>query len=379
MDTTIAPDTLIGINGASSRASILAPMSPGASPSFEAGAGRSVSQAVPIDEKVRFLGSPDAYPHRPETVDIVETHMSWVFLAGSRVYKLKKPVRTSSVDFSSLAARRANCLEEVRLNRRLAPDTYRGTIALAYIPGRGLSLGGTGEVVDWLVVMRRLPSDRMLDSLIQADRMSDGKLDRLAAVLADFYARAERPAITPGTYLARHVREQAANRALLTGHRFAIDPDLVDRVLVRLDAVLAASRDELEERAASGHIVDGHGDLRPEHVCLTDPIVIFDCLEFSRELRLVDPFDELAYLGMECSMLGAPRLGPRLIERVATRAQEPVPSRLVRLYTGYRAVLRARLALSHLLDPVPREPQKWEPLTSRYLTLAEAALASTPA
>jgi aminoglycoside phosphotransferase family enzyme len=121
--------------------------------------------------------------------------------------------------------------------------------------------------------------------------------------------------------------------------------------------------------------VDGHGDLRPEHICFADPIAIFDCLEFNSELRQVDPFDELAYLGMECALLGAPLLGPKIIARVAARLGESSPDKLVPLYTAWRSVLRARLAVAHLLDAVPRCPEKWEPLASGYLNLADRALA----
>jgi len=139
---------------------------------------------------------------------------------------------------------------------------------------------------------------------------------------------------------------------------------------------LTLRRALLEERVRLGHIVDGHGDLRPEHICFADPIAIFDCLEFSSELRQVDPFDELAYLGMESAQLRAPALGPRIIAEVADRLGESSPHQLVSLYTAWRAVLRARLAVAHLLDPVPRRPERWEPLASRYLHLAEQALAA---
>jgi aminoglycoside phosphotransferase family enzyme len=121
---------------------------------------------------------------------------------------------------------------------------------------------------------------------------------RLGEVLVSFYQRAEHPPLTSSRYYQRFTREQAANRAVLTRRRFGVDHGRVPLVLDQLDAVLRYDRALLEQRAAAGHIVDGHGDLRPEHVCLTDPIVIFDCLEFNREFRLVDPLDEFAFLGM---------------------------------------------------------------------------------
>ncbi len=329
---------------------------------------------VPTADKVRFLSGTSAYPHSPQDVTLVETHMSFVFLAGERAYKLKKPVRFPFLDFSTLHAREVNCREELRLNRRLAAQVYLGMVPLKLSAGNRLSLDGDGAVVDWLVVMRRLPADRMLDRMLIEGRLDDRLIDDLCETLSDFYARAERSAISPSAYAARFFREQIENRRVLTRRDFALDHGRIPSLLDRLDANLTANQPLLEERVRLGHIVDGHGDLRPEHICFTDPIAIFDCLEFNSELRQVDPFDELAYLGMESAQLQASALGPKIIAKVADRLGESSPDRLVSLYTAWRAVLRARLAVAHLLDPVPRRPEKWEPLASRYLCLAEQAL-----
>ena len=334
--------------------------------------------SVPVStaDKVCFLSEPSAYPHSPQDVTLVETHMSFVFLAGERAYKLKKPVRFPFLDFSTLRAREINCREELRLNRRLAAQVYLGIVPLTLSAGNKLSLDGDGAIVDWLVAMRRLPADRMLDRMLIEGRLDDGLIDDLCETLGDFYRRAERSAISPSDYAARFFREQMENRRILTRRDFALDHGRIPHLLDRLDAILTISRPLLEERVRLGHIVDGHGDLRPEHICFADPIAIFDCLEFSSELRQVDPFDELAYLGMESAQLRAPALGPRIIAKVADRLGESSPHQLVSLYTAWRAVLRARLAVAHLLDPVLRRPERWEPLASRYLHLAEQALAA---
>ncbi|WP_232845637.1 hypothetical protein [Aurantimonas marina] len=338
-----------------------------ASPPDGAGTG-------PIEAKVRFLSEPAAYDHAPADVLVTETHMSWVFLAGDLVYKLKKPVRFPFLDFTTLAAREANCREEVRLNRRLAPQTYLGTAPLTQDDSGDLALDGRGTVVDWLVVMRRLPADRMFDRMLDEDQIGATETSRIADLLARFYRTADHPALDPAAYVDRLLAQQADNRAILTNRAFAVDPARLPEVLDELDQRMAADRPLIEDRARTGRIVEGHGDLRPEHICLTDPIVVFDCLEFSPELRLVDPFDELAFLGLECRILGAPSIGPALIEQVADQLGDRPPPRLVAFYTAFRAVLRARLSLAHLLDAAPREPAKWEPLASRYLAVAEESL-----
>jgi len=334
----------------------------------------SLESDVPVEEKVKFLSRPGAFAHTLASVEIIETHMSWVFLADALVYKLKKPVRYSFLDFTTLAAREANCREEMRLNRRLAPDTYVGVMPLARDSKGALALGGAGEIVDWLVVMRRLPANRMLDRVLTEKRVGADDLERLAEVLARFYQAAEPSTISAETYADRFVMQQAENRSVLTRREFRVGDGRIFSLLDTLEERLQSDRGLLEDRALNGRILEGHGDLRPEHICLTEPIAIFDCLEFSRDLRLVDPFDELTFLGMECRILGAPSVGPTLIEQLATRLGDSPSDRLLGLYTAFRAVLRARLSLAHLLDPFPREPTKWEPLASRYLALAEQAL-----
>jgi aminoglycoside phosphotransferase family enzyme len=340
---------------------------------------RASSSAFPTTaDKVRFLSGPSAYADAPTDVVVIETHMSFVFLAGERAYKFKKPVRFPFLDFSTLHARAINCREEVRLNRRLAPDIYLGIVALTLSADGRLALRGDGIVVEWLVEMRRLPADLMLDRMLVEGRVEETMIDDLCDTLVSFYRRAGRATLTPAEYVARFFREQEENRSVLTRRKFALDHERVPAFLAVFEARLEADRALLEERARLGHIVEGHGDLRPEHICFTAPIAIFDCLEFSRDLRQVDPFDELAYLGVECALIGAPSFGPKLIAKTARRLGEPASDRLIALYTAWRAILRARLAIAHLLDPVPRQPEKWEPLASRYLALAEQALANEP-
>jgi aminoglycoside phosphotransferase family enzyme len=329
-----------------------------------------------LDDKVRFLRSSSSYPHGPDEVIAKETHMSWVFLAAEKAFKLKKPVRYSYLDFSTLAARETYCREEIRLNRRLAPGVYQGVRALMRSPSGSLALDGGGEVVDWLVEMRRLPAERMLDARLKEGAVDGTDLASLAGILAEFYRNADHPPIDPEKPFRHFADETEMNRAVLLRPEFLAGEFQVEVLLARVEAALLNSRARLRERALRGHIVDGHGDLRPEHICLTDPVVIFDRLEFSADLRLVDPFDELSFLGLECAILAAPRVGPDLIRRVAGLLGEDVPRDLVGLYTALHAVLRARLSLAHLLDPVPREPAKWMPQARRYLALAEEALAA---
>jgi aminoglycoside phosphotransferase family enzyme len=332
--------------------------------------------SVSTVEKVAFLGTPEAYPYRPLRVDVKETHMSWVFIAGDRVYKLKKPVRYPFLDFRTLASREANCREEVRLNRRLAPDVYIGVVPLTKEQNGRLALAGRGEVVDWLVEMRRLPDGLMLDRIILGHRLErdrgDQRIDAVADLLIAFYRAAPPADLSPESYVQQFAREHAINEAVLSDPRFNLDRAQVSYALGQVRRRLEEDAAILEDRVKQGRVLEGHGDLRPEHICLSDPPVIIDCLEFSRALRLVDPFDELTFLALECARVDVRWIGERLIERCANGLGERPSPRLLEFYWMYRACLRARLALAHLLEPDLREPWKWVPLANRYLELAQS-------
>lgn len=336
--------------------------------------------APDTDAVLRFLGTPAAHAGHAGIVgaiETIETHMSWLFIAGEEVVKLKKPVRYPFLDFSTPAARAASCREEVRLNSRLAPGIYRGLMALQWRDGRlrlvpEAAADARATTIDWLVWMRRLPRERMLDRQIAQAGVTAADIDALVGVLAAFYRRATAIEIDADAYIARLAREQATNRALLL--QPGLRPDSVAVTLDRFDAALQRHAGALRARAAQGRIVDGHGDLRPEHVCLLQPPVVIDCLEFNAALRQVDPFDELAFLGLECELAGAAWIGPRLIDGCGAALGERPGAPLLALYTAYRALLRARLALAHLLDPRPRTPERWQPLARRYLARARLAL-----
>lgn len=332
------------------------------------------AQDVGLKEKVAFLSSPAAWPEPPLDVEKEETHMSWVFLAGDTVFKLKKPVKYPFLDFSTIAAREFNCREEIRLNRRLAPDTYLGIVPLTLEPDGKLTLDGAGTVTDWLVKMRRLPADRMLDRAIEQGTVTQVEIEAVTDLLARFYKKIEPAELTPQDYVTGFVDGLAESEAILTMSRFDLPHASIKEVFLAARDFIARDSGLLMDRVHKGRIIEGHGDLRPEHVCLMDPPVIIDCLEFNRRLRLVDPFDELTYLGLECE-----RLGAGWISEILTARQVNAPSvKLLTFYVIYRACLRARLALAHLLEPGPRKPDKWVPLARQYLAIAERASSRMP-
>ena len=158
---------------------------------------------------------------------------------------------------------------------------------------------------------------------------------------------------------------------VITDPGIGFDGALVVSALSGFEAAFSAARPILRERTEAGRIVEGHGDLRPEHVFLTDPVAIIDCLDFNRALRSVDPFDEIAFLGLECARIGAPWVFEALHDNLCAALDDRPPFEVLEFYWRYRALLRARLCLSHLTDPVIRTPDKWRPLAARYISLNE--------
>ncbi|RPI35554.1 MAG: hypothetical protein EHM67_13635, partial [Hyphomicrobiaceae bacterium] len=232
-----------------------------------------------LADKVEFLSRPEAYSHAAGELVRKETHMSWVFLVGDRVYKLKKPVHFPYLDFSTLARREAACRAEFSLNRRLAPDVYIAVIPLIASP-QGLSLGGEGRIVDWLVVMRRLDDRWAIEQVVREHRVEASKLSRLISTLVRFYRQARPILLSAGAHRAAWPRNLTLNRGVLLDPRFDLPSGLIRRIDRTQRKFVAERRDILLARLRRRRIVDGHGDLRPEHIWLNHQVRIIDCLEF---------------------------------------------------------------------------------------------------
>ena len=327
-----------------------------------------------IAEKVAFLRTAEAYGKCKADVAAVETHMSWVFVVGNTVYKLKKPVKFPYLDYSTLGRREMACRAEQALNRRLTHSVYLDVAPLR-LSMNGLSIDGDGVVVDWLVVMRRLDETRLLDRAIATSTVGIAGIDRVAQLLVRFYRTADRTYLSPALHVREWQRNVELNHACLLNPQFMLPSGKIWRIDRAQRRFLTHRGTLLAARIVARRIVNGHGDLRPEHVWLGDPPQIIDCLEFNARLRAVDPFDDIAYLSMECERLGAAWIGNRIARLLTIGLHDEVPRILFRFYRCYRATLRARLAIAHLLEPHPRTPEKWPGLTRAYLRIAEAEAA----
>lgn len=335
--------------------------------------------AVSASDKLAFLSRPAAYPDRPARVHKRETHMAWVFLTDQHAYKMKKPVRFPFLDYTTLARRQEICRTEVRLNRRLADWVYLGISRLLRRADGTLSLVDDGdqreddETVEWLVKMVRLADDAMLDRAIDLNRVEANGARRTARHLAGFYRKADPVGLSGAAYrikLEQAVAEYEGELAKADG----ADPRHRD-VAARLQAFLRAHGPMLERRAETGRVIDGHGDLRPDHIYLGDPPAIIDCIEFKRAFREVDPLDELAFLWMECARLGAQDWGEVFLGVYLDHTGDEAPVPLMLFYRATRALLRAKLTLSHLSgdgqEAEAEERRRWIAKAKHYIDLAD--------
>ena len=330
----------------------------------------STANAPPIASKVEFLCHAGAYPEGTRRVQVVETHMSWLFLTDAWAYKLKKPVRYAFLDFSTLEARHRDALEEIRLNRRLAREVYQGTVPLTVSNGH-MRLGGGGRIIDWLVKMRRLPARRMLDNLIREHAVDMSLVRRLAELLVGFYRDAPKAPLTGPAYRERMVQNVRANRDELLRPAYRLDAALVRQVSDAQRALLEDRPPLFEARAQQGRLVEGHGDLRPEHIFLDTHPVVIDCLAFNRAFRELDPVDELSFLAMECDWMAAGPVGAEVLDVYFRDSGDPRDDRLIAFYKCYRACLRTKIALWHTRDGAVHDHGQWLNRAGEYLALAQ--------
>lgn len=326
--------------------------------------------------KVAFLGRPQTYPGHPHAVEALETHMSWLFLTEDWVYKLKKPYRHDVIDYATAAARRRSCMREMQLNRRLAPDVYRAVLALT-VDGTGrLHLGGNGRCVDWLVQMRRLPNELTLEHCVRSGHFDRSAARRVVARLVPFH-QAAAPASWSGRGYLRHLK------GFVDDTERELSRPVYAQDVVALASMAGALRDLLQRHAShfvarirARRVVEGHGDLRPEHIYLTRPPTIIDCIEFDRDLRLRDPADELAFLAMECDRLGHTQIDGWLFDAWRDLSGDAPPRVLVDFHKTLHAFIRAKIALWHLDDAGPHPDPHWRLSAADYLAHARRCLAA---
>jgi uncharacterized protein len=327
---------------------------------------------------IEAMMRPAFYPDSPADVELKQTHISYVFVAGDFVYKVKKPVHFTFLDCFRLAQRFHYCCEEVRLNARLSPRVYLGVFAILK-DAESFVLGPRVEVehpdaVEYAVKMRRLPEDRMLDHQIALGQVDNDTIRAIARRIANFHANApSNHGWTYGSALSiwRDIIEDIAQNKEFVGRTVGEDQFTAIDGFCR--AFVNSHWRALNERANEGRVREGHGDLRAEHICLeADEIDVIDCVEFSERLRYCDAASEIAFLAMDLDRLAAPWLADELVEAYAEISGDEDLGVFVPFYKCYRACVRGKVeSLKSLEREVGAEKRECaRQLASSYFELA---------
>lgn len=335
-----------------------------------------------LPSTVKALLKPEAYPHKPEKVELVQTQMSFLFLTGEHVYKIKKPVNLGYLDYTSLEKRLFFCHRELELNRRLCPDVYLAVVPIT-MSSRGRKGGGNplrveaqGEAIEYAVKMKQLPQDRMMDTLLRQDQVKPDMVAGVAHKLADFHQKAQ-------------TNQKISVFGKLDGIRrncdenFAQTEKYVGLTILRAKYELIREHTEnfikrqanlFERRVREGRIRDCHGDLHAAHVCFTDGICIYDCIEFNDRFRYCDVASEIAFLAMDLDGYQQSGLSQHLVNTYVGLSHDEELLTLLDFYKCYRAYVRGKVESFKLDDPYIPEGEKTRVSTTarRYFQLAES-------
>lgn len=308
-------------------------------------------------------------------IQMKQTHISVLLIGRNHVVKLKKPVDFGFLDYTTLKKRQQACEEEVRLNRRLCPDTYIGVGGVIEIDGQIRFSGRTGKIVDYCVWMKRLPDDRMLDQLVARNQVTEAMMDRVADRLREFHRTALRgPEVgkwASPTEIRHNWEENFAQTEPFIGR--TINAEAFQSIRAWVSKWLEKT-DLLKRRVSEGWIVDGHGDVRCESICVKDDaICIYDCIEFNDRFHCDDVASEAAFLAMDLDARGRPDLGYFFTEAYGGRTPDKDFFTLLPFYRCYRAFVRGKV-LSFQLNETEFSEEEHRAATSnaaKYFELAD--------
>jgi aminoglycoside phosphotransferase family enzyme len=326
-----------------------------------------------LPEIVRAMLEPGFYPEKPETVELLQTQMSFVFLAGEFVYKVKKTVNLGYLDYTTLEKRRDLCEHEVELNRRLCPDTYLGVLPVVK-DGNTIRLGGSGNTIEYAVKMRYLPQERMMNVLLPRNEVSSEMMERVAQRLAEFHRKAEtNTAISVFGSLdsiKTNVDENFNQTEKSVGR--TISPAGYSRIMAYAQSFMKNNTALFQQRIAEGRIRDCHGDLHAAHICFIDGLCIYDCIEFNDRFRYCDVASEIAFLAMDLDHYGRSDLSRVFTESYVNYTGDNGLFPLLAFYKCYRAYVRGKVESFKLDDPYIPEDEKARVINvaGRYFELA---------
>ena len=328
-----------------------------------------------LPEMVQALLDPKAYPEAPQGIELVQTQMSFVFLTDNYVYKVKKPVNLGYLDYTTLKRRRFFCQREIELNRRLCPDVYLDIVSITRDKSK-ICAGGQGKVIEYAVKMRRLPQKAMMDVLLTNNKVSPKMVERVAQKLAEFHQKAEASAnIRHFGNLYTIIQNSDEN---FTQTEKYIDVTVSSKKYQHVKGYNARfiwkNASLFRRRIAEGKIRDCHGDLHAAHICFTDGICIYDCIEFNDRFRYCDVASEVAFLAMDLDHFGRAGLSRSFVKAYMGQSRDGELEQLLNFYKCYRAYVRGKVESFKLDDPHISDEEKAVVLAvaKSYFELAES-------
>jgi aminoglycoside phosphotransferase family enzyme/predicted kinase len=315
-------------------------------------------QVMELSRLIEALSRPDAYPDPVQSIEVRQTHISVVFLAGPFAYKIKKAVHFDFVDFTDMATRRHFCDEEIRLNSRLASEVYLETVPIV-AHGPALRFGGPGKALEWAVKMRRLPDEATWEKRLARGETGLDQVHALAGRIASFHRSAER-----NERISRFARFDAVFDNLIlnllgssTEQHRTVQPRLLERLVQLTDEKLTQTANLIDTRARQGCPCDTHGDLHLDHIYAFPDrppprdIVIIDCIEFNERFRYTDPVADMAFVVMDLTANGRRDLARAFADAYFHESGDQDGAELLSLYVSYRAAVRGKVEGLKALEP----------------------------
>jgi aminoglycoside phosphotransferase family enzyme len=342
-----------------------------------------------LPSTVEALLKPQAYPRKPRKIELLQTQMSFVFLTGEYVYKIKKSVNLGYLDYTTLEKRHFFCQQELELNRRLCPDVYLAVVPIT-MSLRGakrrsnlLRIEGRGEAIEYAVKMRQLPQDRMMDVLLLRGQVSLDMVARVAEKLVVFHQKAQTnqdiAAFGRLDVIRQNTDENFAQTEKYIG--LTIFRAKYERIKGYSDNFIKTNAGLFDKRVREGRIRDCHGDLHAAHVCFTDDtrlpssggqVCIYDCIEFNDRFRYSDVASEIAFLAMDLDRYEQIDLSRHLVNTYVALSRDEELRKLLEFYKCYRAYVRGKVESFKLDDPLISQTEKAKALDSAqtYFQLA---------
>ena len=307
---------------------------------------------------VEALLRPEAYPEDPGKIELIQTHISFVFLTKKYVYKVKKAVNFGFLDFSALEKRRFFCEKELELNRRLCPDMYLEVVPIN--KSKIIKIKGIGETVEYALKMKRMPQEKIMTALLKENKVNDKTTDKIARIIAQFNSKAQ---------TSSEINEYGSLKIVKTNwdENFAQTTKFINQTIpqagfqfiqTRVNTFMEKNKPLFDSRIKNDKIRDCHGDIHSGNIFITDKIYIFDAIEFNDRFRYSDVASDVAFLAMDLDFQQRPDLSAYLIDRYIAYSKDQQLTTILPFYKCYRAYVRGKVISFKLDDPNVNSEEK---------------------